>query len=145
MKKPVAVLPILVVLSGLVSSASAEPLDPPMPPESEHGGRTAEIVPQTAWRPRDVVIPSNPVFNKQQHPPGDLWTLSRLEETAMANNPTLNELAMRVRAARGEHLQAGLYPNPVVGYSGDEIGQEGRAGQQVRSSTKRSSPGVSCD
>ena len=35
-----------------------------------------------------------------------------------------------VRAARGEWLQVGLRPNPQIGYVGDEIGDEGRAGMQ---------------
>jgi cobalt-zinc-cadmium efflux system outer membrane protein len=35
-----------------------------------------------------------------------------------------------VQAARGQQLQVGLYPNPVVSYQGSEIGNEGRAGQQ---------------
>jgi len=37
---------------------------------------------------------------------------------------------MRTRAARGKMLQARLYPNPVIGYIGEEMGAEGTAGQQ---------------
>ncbi|NLE39674.1 MAG: TolC family protein [Pirellulaceae bacterium] len=48
----------------------------------------------------------------------------------MANNPTLTEAARRVEALRGKHLQVGLYPNPVVGYIGEEMGNDGRGGQQ---------------
>jgi cobalt-zinc-cadmium efflux system outer membrane protein len=40
---------------------------------------------------------------------------------ALKNNPTLAEAAAEVRAAEGRQLQAGLYPNPVVGYAGEEI------------------------
>ncbi|OHB81668.1 MAG: hypothetical protein A2V98_07005 [Planctomycetes bacterium RBG_16_64_12] len=57
-------------------------------------------------------------------------TLVELESMALANNPTLVQAAMRVRAARDKCLQVGLYPNPVVGYSGAEIGNDGSAGQQ---------------
>ena len=35
-----------------------------------------------------------------------------------------------MQAARGQYVQVGLYPNPVVGYQGNEIGDERRAGQQ---------------
>jgi len=49
---------------------------------------------------------------------------------AEACNPTLAQAAARVQAARGQYLQVGLYPNPVIGYLGSEIGNEGRAGQQ---------------
>lgn len=58
------------------------------------------------------------------------WTLPQLENLAEANNPTLVQMAMRIRAAQGEYVQGGLYPNPVVGYVGEEMGDEGRAGQQ---------------
>ncbi len=57
-------------------------------------------------------------------------TLVQLEEIAVRCNPTLAQAAARVQAAHGEYLQAGLYPNPVVGYQASEIGDEGRAGQQ---------------
>lgn len=56
-------------------------------------------------------------------------TLVELEQLAEANNPTLMLAAARVEAARGECLQVGLYPNPVITYQGSEIGNEGRAGQ----------------
>lgn len=57
-------------------------------------------------------------------------TLAELEALAERCNPTLALAAARVQAARAQQLQAGLYPNPVVGYIGSEIGNEGRAGQQ---------------
>jgi cobalt-zinc-cadmium efflux system outer membrane protein len=57
-------------------------------------------------------------------------TLDDLEAMALANNPTLASAASRIQAARGQWTQVGLPPNPVIGYSGDEIGNEGRAGQQ---------------
>lgn len=57
-------------------------------------------------------------------------TLEELEQLATAHNPTLVQLAMRIRAAQGEQLQVGLYPNPIVGYLGEEMGQDGQAGKQ---------------
>lgn len=56
--------------------------------------------------------------------------VSDLESIALANNPTLSQAAARVKAARANYVQVGLYPNPTVGYQGVEIGNEGRAGQQ---------------
>ncbi|NLX96628.1 MAG: TolC family protein [Rhodopirellula sp.] len=64
------------------------------------------------------------------HPSAPGMTLAELESIAERCNPTLAQAAARVQAARGEQLQVGLYPNPVVGYLGSEIGNEGRAGQQ---------------
>jgi cobalt-zinc-cadmium efflux system outer membrane protein len=57
-------------------------------------------------------------------------TLEELQSIAAASNPTLALAAARVDAARGRWLQAGLYPNPMIGYVGDEIGMAGRAGMQ---------------
>ena len=59
-----------------------------------------------------------------------LLKLSDLESIALESNPSLKQLAAVVEKARGIHEQVGLYPNPVVGYSGTEIGNEGSAGQQ---------------
>lgn len=60
--------------------------------------------------------------------PGAL-TVAQLEQMAMAHNPTLAQAARRVEALQGEQLQVGLYPNPVVGYQAEEIGDNGSAGQ----------------
>ena len=57
-------------------------------------------------------------------------TLAELETIALANNPTLAQAAARMQAARGRYLQVGLYPNPVIGYQAEEIGNEGTAGLQ---------------
>ena len=57
-------------------------------------------------------------------------TLETLEDLALAHNPTLVQAAMRINAARAEWLQVGLPPNPVLGYTGDEIGNERTAGMQ---------------
>lgn len=57
-------------------------------------------------------------------------TLAQIEDLATATHPALRAADARVRAARGNWLQVGLKPNPVIGYQGSEIGDEGRAGQQ---------------
>ena len=57
-------------------------------------------------------------------------TLAQLEEMAERCNPTLAQAAAQVQAAHGQYVQTGLYPNPVVGYQGNEIGDDRRAGQQ---------------
>lgn len=57
-------------------------------------------------------------------------TLATLEGIALQNSPVLAEAAARIEAARGEWVQAGLPPNPVVGYSGQQLGSGGQAEQQ---------------
>jgi cobalt-zinc-cadmium efflux system outer membrane protein len=47
--------------------------------------------------------------------------LEDLEKMALANNPTLALAQANVQVAAGLASQAGLYPNPSVGYYGDEI------------------------
>ena len=36
-------------------------------------------------------------------------------------NPTLRQAEAEIRAAKARRQQAGLYPNPTVGYTGDEM------------------------
>jgi cobalt-zinc-cadmium efflux system outer membrane protein len=58
-------------------------------------------------------------------------TLADLEQMALANNPAIPEAAAGVHAAAGMAKQAGLYPNPNVGYSGEQIrGGQQRGGEQ---------------
>jgi cobalt-zinc-cadmium efflux system outer membrane protein len=60
--------------------------------------------------------------------PGALG-LTDLEALALRNNPTLAQALATVDHSRAMALQAGLYPNPTVGYVGDQIGVEGTAGE----------------
>ncbi len=61
--------------------------------------------------------------------PDDL-KLANLEAMALANNPAIAEAEARIRAARGTWVQAGLYPNPTIAYSGTDVGAGGTAGKQ---------------
>ena len=47
--------------------------------------------------------------------------LQDLEQIALANNPTVGQVQANARVAAGLARQAGFYPNPTVGYYGDEI------------------------
>jgi cobalt-zinc-cadmium efflux system outer membrane protein len=64
--------------------------------------------------------------------PATPQTLALEEVIARAEgmNPAIAEAEARIRALRGEWLQAGLAPNPSVGYLGSEVGNDGSAGQQ---------------
>jgi cobalt-zinc-cadmium efflux system outer membrane protein len=48
-----------------------------------------------------------------------VFRLDELETLALAANPAMGEAAAQVRAVRGRARQAGLYPNPVLGATGD--------------------------
>jgi outer membrane protein, heavy metal efflux system len=60
---------------------------------------------------------------------GVMPTLLVLETIALERNPTLVQAGAQIRISRGSALQAGLYPNPTVGYSADQVGAEGTAGE----------------
>jgi len=50
-----------------------------------------------------------------------LVTLDQVQNIARQNNPTLVQAEAQIRAAKARQQQAGLYPNPAIGYTGDEI------------------------
>lgn len=52
---------------------------------------------------------------------GPPMTLGQLEAMALENNPTLRQAQAEIDAARGRARQAGTFPNPLVGYTGEEI------------------------
>jgi cobalt-zinc-cadmium efflux system outer membrane protein len=54
-------------------------------------------------------------------PSGSFLTLQKLEEMAIQNNPTLNQASSATRSARGLARQAGMLPNPVVGFQSEEF------------------------
>lgn len=58
----------------------------------------------------------------QQPPPAPTpITLEQLEQLALQNNPTGAAAAAGIDAARGRTSAAGAWPNPVIGYAGEEI------------------------
>jgi len=100
---------VLLASNGVaVRAQELAPLPPPI--------RFAQIPPEP--------MPLPPVDGEQ------LLTLAEAEALALANHPAMREAEGLVRAARGEWLQVGLRPNPAIGYLGDEIGNQGRAGFQ---------------
>lgn len=62
---------------------------------------------------------SNTTQTKEQSSPE--LTLVALEQMAIKNNPTLQQAEAAIQAAEGRRRQAGLWPNPVIGYEGDGL------------------------
>ena len=52
---------------------------------------------------------------------GKPLTLRDLQEMALQNNPTIKRATADMDAAYGTMVQSGLYPNPTIGYQGDQI------------------------
>jgi cobalt-zinc-cadmium efflux system outer membrane protein len=73
------------------------------------------------------VLPAQPVSAGDELP--TTLTLKSLEQTALAQNPTLVQAGAQVRVSRGKALQAGLLPNPAIGYVSEQMGAEGTAGE----------------
>jgi cobalt-zinc-cadmium efflux system outer membrane protein len=48
-------------------------------------------------------------------------TLEDLQQMAVQNNPTFGQSAANIQAAEGRKKQSGLYPNPTIGYQGEQI------------------------
>ncbi len=51
-----------------------------------------------------------------------LWSLMELQTTAWDNHPALMQAAAQIEVARGQMIQSGLHPNPLVGWEQDTIG-----------------------
>ncbi len=85
-------------------SASPTPSHEMMP-----GMQMPEASPTPAVDP-DPQIASRPVLR-----------LEDLEAMALKNNPTLAQADAGIRAAEGRRIQAGLFPNPTVGYFVEEF------------------------
>src|SRR5262245_54224705 len=94
----------LVLLPGLLSSTASDSL------------QAAAPVP-------NYLQPAHPV--ESATPLG----LAELEQMALQRNPTLAQVAAAIESSKGKALQAGLYPNPTIGYQGDQMGAQGTAGE----------------
>ncbi len=108
-----------------VSASSLAQTPPRGPAASPPSGRFAMLPTQNPG-PDEEPLPMPGLVLR----PAAGQTLAELEQIALQHNPTLAQARAAVRAAQGNWLQVGLYPNPVIGYAGGEIGNEGRAGQQ---------------
>src|SRR6266403_3540760 len=69
-----------------------------------------------------VVQPVYPHLGRaQEDPKSPLFTLEEAQRLAAESNPTLRQAEAEIRASKARQQQSGLYPNPTVGYTGDEI------------------------
>jgi cobalt-zinc-cadmium efflux system outer membrane protein len=69
-----------------------------------------------------AVKPEYPRMGRaQENAKGALLTLEQVQKIAGEANPTLRQAEAEIRAAKARQQQSGLYPNPTVAYTGDEI------------------------
>jgi outer membrane protein, heavy metal efflux system len=109
---PLLLSPLL-LLSLFAPNLNAQEM--PMPASQEHAEHHhhGDIKPVEAHYPQ--------LGRAQSAAQGALVNLEQVENIARQSNPTLRQAEAEIRAAKARQQQAGLYPNPTVGYTGDEI------------------------
>lgn len=105
---------------------------------------TPSPMPTTARRPslsdvgRRFTEPPNPPrelnldvprIDRPENAERPTYTLDDLLSLASQNNPTILQARLHINATLAQAMQAGLYPNPVLNYSGEQIGVGGTAGE----------------
>jgi outer membrane protein, heavy metal efflux system len=83
-------------------------------------GKQPVLHSQDQHAPSDVQRDTARSLTQAQGADGEL-RLEDLEQMALESNPTLAQAAANVRAATGRKHQSGLYPNPTMGATGDEV------------------------
>lgn len=106
-------LGLALAIVGIAKGDDGFPRLPPPPVESEPSTEPAPIAAEGDGTPVAADL-----------------TLGDLQALALQWNPTLEQSRAEIQRAQGNRLQAGLYPNPIVGYTASDIGLEGSAGQQ---------------
>ncbi len=109
LSKKLAILTILLAMTAF-RSFTQEPMNMP-PGQMEH---------------QHMNIPTvQPVYphlgRAQENSKSPLFTLEEAQRLAADSNPTLRQAEAEIRAAKARQQQSALYPNPTVGYTGDEI------------------------
>ena len=76
--------------------------------------------------PEPMAAPTQPGVSVPSRVPASVLPgLADFERIALVRNPTLRQAAAQIDAARSRSFQAGLYPNPTVGYLAEQIGAPG--------------------
>src|SRR6266849_2305796 len=104
---------ILILFAALGRAAPAQEMQMAPQNEPQHQHHHADIQPVTPVYPR--------LGRSQEKAEGVLVTLDQVQKIAQESNPTLRQADAEIRAANARRQQAGLYPNPTVGYTADEI------------------------
>ena len=133
--RPGAVLRVLVLAAagcGTVprpAPVGAPPVPDPPPADAPAGPLVLPIVHLEPVSPPGESLPDRlpaPAAGPAEPPAGVTpvggLSLAAVEELAMANNPTLVQGRAQVEGTLGKALQAGLWPNPVLGYEAEKLG-----------------------
>ena len=105
-------LPLLAVLF-VAMAATGRAQQPSTDVSHEHRQHNGDLQPVTPVYPR--------LGRAQESAQGNLFSLDDAQQLAAQLNPTLRQAEAEIRAAQARRRQSALYPNPVIGYTGDEI------------------------
>jgi outer membrane protein, heavy metal efflux system len=101
----------MMVAGVLVAAGVARAQDMQMPKQEAH-----------SHMENPVVKPEYPRMGRaQENTKGALVTLEQVLKMAGESNPTLRQAEAEIRAVKARQQQSGLYPNPTLAYTGDEI------------------------
>ena len=78
----------------------------------------------------DELFPNRPLPPKLAPQAIGLTTLKQIEDLALANNPEMVQVSADVTSAMGNAIQAGVHPNPTIGYEADTVGSAGTRNYQ---------------
>ena len=98
----------------------------PLPPVESQQTDAGQSFKLPVPRPEESIHLGPSVTGQQ----AESLSLEDLENMALRHNPTLVQSLADVSAATGRFVQGSLRPNPILGYQGDEMGDNKQAGQQ---------------
>lgn len=134
MKSYTALVGGIALSACAVACAQNQTVPPPVTTTHPHESQAQQAMPMAGMEHKvDPLPPPNlpRLGTEQEMAKVPLVRLEDLEGLALKNNPTLTQAAAEVSAAKGRRLQSALWPNPTVGYTGEEIrGGSFRGGQQ---------------
>jgi outer membrane protein, heavy metal efflux system len=123
MSSGIRILALFAVASLTISAAAFAQQTPPTPQHDMHMHDHMNMQPIEPVYPR--------LGRTQEQPREKLFALDDAQRRASESNPTLRQAEAEIRAAKARMQQAALYPNPSVGYTGDEIrGGSNNGGKQ---------------
>jgi cobalt-zinc-cadmium efflux system outer membrane protein len=108
-----------------------------VPPELLPNGSPAELrlAPLGTAKRREqlrrefpMLRPPGPDYEGVPGPFGHPLTLAELQRIGMSSSPAIKQAVAAVEVARGNAYQAGLMPNPILGFEVDTFGTTGGAG-----------------
>ncbi len=115
-----AALAFLLLLSLAASGQQSLPdRSQTNPPARSNSGDMPGMPMPTSPEPPPSALPA--IGGSTEPGNGPVYRLADLEAKALQRNPTMSESQANVHSAQALRQQAGLWPNPTVGYLGDEI------------------------